>query len=110
MRLYSRQGRHLPAVDSVLLQLAFALHLRSRDAFVLADRRTDPAVRTEPLRYVPRWEVRLEVTDGERSLTDVRKTCDRDGADGPLCYKQMGWIETYLNKCVPTSPSTMKSR
>ncbi|TIB75548.1 peptidase S10, serine carboxypeptidase [Wallemia mellicola] len=28
---------------------------------------------------------------------DVRKTCDRK-KDGDLCYKQMGWIETYLNQ------------
>lgn len=23
--------------------------------------------------------------------------CDRDGEDGPLCYKQMEWIEVYMN-------------
>jgi len=28
---------------------------------------------------------------------DVRKKCDRV-ADGPLCYKQMQWIETYMNQ------------
>lgn len=28
---------------------------------------------------------------------DVRKKCDRNGEDGPLCYKQMQWIEAYLN-------------
>ncbi|KAF8968259.1 Alpha/Beta hydrolase protein [Flammula alnicola] len=29
---------------------------------------------------------------------DVRRTCDRaENKDGPLCYKQMGWIETWLN-------------
>ncbi|KAG6330315.1 hypothetical protein ID866_8775 [Astraeus odoratus] len=27
---------------------------------------------------------------------DARRTCDRE-EDGPLCYKQMSWIETYLN-------------
>lgn len=27
---------------------------------------------------------------------DVRKTCNRE-TDGPLCYKQMGWIETWMN-------------
>ncbi|KDQ62966.1 hypothetical protein JAAARDRAFT_146814 [Jaapia argillacea MUCL 33604] len=27
---------------------------------------------------------------------DVRKTCDKQ-KDGPLCYKQMGWIETWMN-------------
>ena len=30
---------------------------------------------------------------------DVRRKCDRDRqADGPLCYKQMQWIETWMNK------------
>jgi cathepsin A (carboxypeptidase C) len=29
---------------------------------------------------------------------DVRLKCDRSKTkDGPLCYKQMGWIETWLN-------------
>jgi len=28
---------------------------------------------------------------------DVRRTCDRS-KDGDLCYKEMGWIDTYLNK------------
>lgn len=27
---------------------------------------------------------------------DARIECDRE-RDGPLCYRQMGWIETYLN-------------
>jgi cathepsin A (carboxypeptidase C) len=29
---------------------------------------------------------------------DTRLKCDRNGEDGPLCYRQMKWIETYLNK------------
>ena len=29
---------------------------------------------------------------------DIRRSCNRDGEDGPLCYKQMEWIETYLNQ------------
>ncbi|KAF9036830.1 carboxypeptidase C [Panaeolus papilionaceus] len=29
---------------------------------------------------------------------DVRRKCNRaENADGPLCYKQMGWIETWMN-------------
>lgn len=29
---------------------------------------------------------------------DVRRKCDRsETKDGPLCYKQMGWIETWMN-------------
>ncbi|EGO03578.1 hypothetical protein SERLA73DRAFT_175099 [Serpula lacrymans var. lacrymans S7.3] len=27
---------------------------------------------------------------------DARRKCDRE-TDGPLCYKQMGWIETWMN-------------
>lgn len=27
---------------------------------------------------------------------DARRTCDPE-KDGPLCYKEMGWIETYMN-------------
>jgi len=30
---------------------------------------------------------------------DVRLKCDRaEDKDGPLCYKQMGWIETWMNE------------
>ncbi|GAA96604.1 uncharacterized protein L969DRAFT_88032 [Mixia osmundae IAM 14324] len=35
---------------------------------------------------------------------DVRKKCDRNGEDGPLCYKEMQWIEVFLNK-----PETKKA-
>ncbi|KAH8094750.1 Alpha/Beta hydrolase protein [Cristinia sonorae] len=31
------------------------------------------------------------------NLYDVRKKCDRS-KDGDLCYRQMSWVETYLNK------------
>jgi len=32
------------------------------------------------------------------NLYDVRRKCDRsEDADGPLCYKQLGWIETWMN-------------
>lgn len=32
------------------------------------------------------------------NLYDVRRKCDRSkDADGPLCYKQLGWIETWMN-------------
>ena len=32
-------------------------------------------------------------------MYDVRKTCDKSpDKDGQLCYKEMGWMETYLNK------------
>ena len=29
-------------------------------------------------------------------MYDVRKKCDRS-KDGDLCYREMGWIETFLN-------------
>ena len=29
-------------------------------------------------------------------MYDVRKKCDR-AKDGDLCYREMGWIETWLN-------------
>ncbi|EIW77065.1 peptidase S10 serine carboxypeptidase [Coniophora puteana RWD-64-598 SS2] len=28
---------------------------------------------------------------------DARRTCDRE-RDGPLCYQQLGWIETWMNQ------------
>ena len=31
-----------------------------------------------------------------KNLYDLRKTCDRQ-KDGPLCYKEMSWIDTLLN-------------
>ena len=37
---------------------------------------------------------------------DVRRKCDRsESKDGPLCYKQMGWIETWLNN--PTNKAAL---
>jgi len=41
-------------------------------------------------------------TDAQNSgknLYDVRRSCDRsEDKDGPLCYKQMEWIDVYMNK------------
>ena len=32
------------------------------------------------------------------NLYDVRRKCDRSkDKDGPLCYKQLGWVETWMN-------------
>ncbi|KAH9067022.1 serine carboxypeptidase [Lactarius deliciosus] len=32
------------------------------------------------------------------NIYDVRKKCDRsEDADGPICYKEIGWTETWLN-------------
>lgn len=34
-----------------------------------------------------------------KNLYDTRKECNRDeDADGPLCYKEMSWMETWMNK------------
>lgn len=41
--------------------------------------------------------------DSGLNLYDVRRKCDRE-KDGSLCYKQMGWIETYMN-----NPSVRKA-
>ena len=30
------------------------------------------------------------------NVYDVRRTCDRN-EDGPLCYKQLQWVETWMN-------------
>jgi len=33
------------------------------------------------------------------NMYDVRKKCDKaEDKDGPLCYKEMGWMESYMNK------------
>lgn len=44
------------------------------------------------------WQVAGPIQNSGKNPYDVRKSCDRDGDDGPLCYKEMGWIETYLNQ------------
>lgn len=43
------------------------------------------------------WQMAGPIQNSGLNPYDVRKKCDRDGEDGPLCYKQMGWIENYLN-------------
>lgn len=38
-------------------------------------------------------------SDLDVNLYDVRRTCDRsEDADGPLCYREMSWIETLMNR------------
>ncbi|KAI5475030.1 threonyl-trna synthetase [Pseudohyphozyma bogoriensis] len=44
------------------------------------------------------WQIAGPIQQSGKNPYDVRKTCDREGEDGPLCYKEMQWIETYLNK------------
>ncbi|SCV67745.1 BQ2448_5356 [Microbotryum intermedium] len=44
------------------------------------------------------WQVASPIQSSGLNPYDITKKCDRDGADGPLCYKQMQWIETYLNQ------------
>lgn len=44
------------------------------------------------------WGIAGPIQSSGLNPYDTRKKCDRDGEDGPLCYRQMEWIETYLNK------------
>jgi Serine carboxypeptidase len=42
--------------------------------------------------------LRARAAETGLNLYDVRLKCDRSkDADGPLCYKQLGWIETWMN-------------
>jgi cathepsin A (carboxypeptidase C) len=38
----------------------------------------------------------MDLTETGLNLYDVRKSCDRS-KDGDLCYKQMTWIDTWMN-------------
>ncbi|GAA5836024.1 hypothetical protein JCM9279_002166 [Rhodotorula babjevae] len=44
------------------------------------------------------WQIAGPIQQANLNPYDIRKACDRDGEDGPLCYKQMQWIETYMNQ------------
>nr|ODN88617.1 cathepsin A (carboxypeptidase C) [Cryptococcus depauperatus CBS 7841] len=45
------------------------------------------------------WSMYGQLQDLGRNMYDVRRSCDKSPEkDGPLCYKEMGWMETYLNK------------
>ncbi|WWC64204.1 uncharacterized protein I303_106812 [Kwoniella dejecticola CBS 10117] len=45
------------------------------------------------------WSLFNEMQQLGLNMYDVRKTCDKSpDKDGQLCYKEMGWMETYLNK------------
>ncbi|WWC91365.1 uncharacterized protein L201_006308 [Kwoniella dendrophila CBS 6074] len=45
------------------------------------------------------WSLFNEMQQLGLNMYDVRRTCDKSkDKDGPLCYKEMGWMETYLNK------------
>lgn len=46
------------------------------------------------------WQVMGPIQQSGLNPYDVRRPCDREGKDGPLCYPEMTWIETYMNKCV----------
>ncbi|KAJ9110119.1 hypothetical protein QFC19_001790 [Naganishia cerealis] len=44
------------------------------------------------------WNGFGQLQDLGLNMYDTRKKCDRsEDADGPLCYRQMGWIEEYMN-------------
>ncbi|GAA5938571.1 S10 family peptidase [Sporobolomyces koalae] len=44
------------------------------------------------------WQVAGPIQQSGLNPYDIRKKCDRDGEDGPLCYREMHWIETYMNQ------------
>ncbi|KAK6904545.1 hypothetical protein I203_105360 [Kwoniella mangroviensis CBS 8507] len=45
------------------------------------------------------WSLFNEMQQLGLNMYDVRRKCDKSkDADGPLCYKEMSWMETYLNK------------
>ncbi|WVR09210.1 hypothetical protein IAU60_006272 [Kwoniella sp. DSM 27419] len=45
------------------------------------------------------WSIFNELQNLGLNMYDVRRKCDKSkDADGPLCYREMGWMETYLNK------------
>jgi len=51
--------------------------------------------------YDVRKKVRRMSERRRRCSTDQRSAvlqCDKEGEDGPLCYREMLWVEDYLNK------------
>ncbi|WVQ81660.1 hypothetical protein IAT38_003785 [Cryptococcus sp. DSM 104549] len=45
------------------------------------------------------WSMFNDLQQLGLNMYDVRRKCDKsEDADGPLCYREMGWMETYLNK------------
>ncbi|PRQ73141.1 Alpha/Beta hydrolase fold [Rhodotorula toruloides] len=42
------------------------------------------------------WQIAGPIQQSGLNPYDIRKKCDRS-KDGDLCYKEMGWIETYMN-------------
>ncbi|BGP38602.1 hypothetical protein JCM10449v2_002537 [Rhodotorula kratochvilovae] len=43
------------------------------------------------------WQIAGPIQQAGINPYDIRRSCDRDGEDGPLCYKEMQWIETYMH-------------
>ena len=48
-----------------------------------------------PFSRTSRLTLTLSVESG-RNIYDVRRSCDRS-KDGDLCYKELQWIETWMN-------------
>ncbi|GAA5905554.1 S10 family peptidase [Sporobolomyces salmoneus] len=44
------------------------------------------------------WQIAGPIQNSGLNPYDISKKCDRDGEDGPLCYKEMEWIEVYMNQ------------
>ncbi|GAA5978794.1 hypothetical protein JCM5350_004824 [Sporobolomyces pararoseus] len=44
------------------------------------------------------WEVPEFIQNTDLNAYDIRKTCKRDDGDGFLCYEEMAWIDTWMNR------------
>lgn len=44
------------------------------------------------------WGMYSPLQASGRNLYDIRKKCNREGEDGELCYKELNWIQTFLNR------------
>ena len=91
------QGTDLPAIDKSLL--FYWLEIRMHVSQYLLQH-SDFCAPHASVHCI--WDISIVLTRDftETGLNpyDIRRKCDRsEGADGPLCYKQMGWVEAWMN-------------
>jgi len=92
---YQVEDSNLSEAHQVLLRLQLEVGLHSRNSLLQrADLWTSHACV-----YLPASALALMFwTETGLNPYDVRRKCDRSpDKDGELCYKQMGWIETWMN-------------